>query len=102
LGCAGLAQQWTRPYGIVVEAAAQRCALLVDWLVGVQEIVTRPLDEPLCGSRVLSGLTILGQGRVVPILDCGEVLKRAAGPVATATPSVPSDKAAHRSSSHVI
>jgi two-component system chemotaxis sensor kinase CheA len=83
LGCAGLAQKWTRPYGIIVEAAAKRCALLVDWLVGVQEIVVKPLDESLRGSRVLSGLTILGQGRVVPILDCGEVLRRASGPGVT-------------------
>jgi two-component system chemotaxis sensor kinase CheA len=98
LGCAGLAQQWTRPYGIVVEAAAQRCALLVDWLAGVQEIVVRPLDETLCGSRLLSGLTILGQGRVVPILDCGELLKRAAGPAAT----VPPRQEMARSPSHVF
>jgi two-component system chemotaxis sensor kinase CheA len=83
LGCAGLAQKWTRPYGIIVEAAAKRCALLVDWLVGVQEIVVKPLDESLRGSRVLSGLTILGQGRVVPILDCSEVLRRASGPGVT-------------------
>jgi two-component system chemotaxis sensor kinase CheA len=45
LGCAGLAQKWTRPYGIIVEAAAKRCALLVDWLVGVQEIVVKPLGR---------------------------------------------------------
>ena len=98
LGCAGLAQRWTRPYGIVVEAAARRCALLVDWLVGVQEIVVRPLDETLCGARVLSGLTILGQGRVVPILDCGEVLRRAGGPLAT----TPSGQVQARSPSHAI
>ena len=100
LGCAGLGQTWTRPYAIVVEAAAKRCALLVDWLVGVQEIVVRPLDETLCGSRVLAGLTILGQGRVVPILDCGEVLRRASG--AAVRPSAPAGPDAPRSTSHVI
>jgi two-component system chemotaxis sensor kinase CheA len=102
LGCAGLAQKWTRPYGIIVEAAAKRCALLVDWLVGVQEIVVKPLDESLRGSRVLSGLTILGQGRVVPILDCSEVLRRASGPVMTGQPSLPSGPESHRSESHVV
>jgi len=102
LGCAGLAQEWTRPYGIIVEVAAKRCALLVDWLVGVQEIVVRPLDETLRDSRVLSGLTILGQGRVVPILDCGEVLRRASGPIVTALPSAPSGQDPHGSASHVI
>jgi len=82
LGCVGSAGVGTRRFGIVVEAAAKRCVLLVDRLVGVQEIVVRPLDESLRDSRVLSGLTVLGQGRVVPILDCGEVLRRTAGPKA--------------------
>ena len=68
---------------IMVEVHGRLFGLLVDWLVGVQEIVVKPLDESLRGSRVLSGLTILGQGRVVPILDCGEVLRRASGPGVT-------------------
>jgi len=102
LGCAGLAQEWTRPYGIIVEAAAKRCALLVDWLMGVQEIVVKPLDESLRGSRVLSGVTILGQGRVVPILDCGELVKRASGRTLTAQPSEVPSRDEHGSISHVI
>jgi two-component system, chemotaxis family, sensor kinase CheA len=100
LGC--VAQKGTRRYGIIIEAAAKRCALLVDWLVGVQEIVVRPLDETLRGSLVLAGLTILGQGRVVPILDCGEVLRRASGPGATVQPSSRFGTDPHRSTSHVI
>ena len=102
LGCAGLAEQWTRPYGIIVEAAAKRCALLVDWLVGVQEIVVKPLDETLRTSRVLSGLAVLGQGRVLPILDCGEVLRRAAGPVNPVAARVPLAPAPSRSTSHAL
>ncbi len=100
LGCAGLGQKGTRGYGIIVEAAAKRCVLLVDRLAGVQEIVVRPLDETLRSSRVLSGLTILGQGRVVPILDCGEVLRRAYRPVVTTRRASGGD--AHESTSHVI
>ena len=61
----------------------------------------RPLDETLRNSRVLSGLTILGQGRVVPILDCGEVLRRACRPVVN-VPGAPSGRDAHESTSHVI
>ena len=99
LGCA--AQAGTRSYVIIVEAAAKRCALLVDRLVGVQEIVVRPLDETLRSSRVLSGLTILGQGRVLPILDCGEVLRRTSGPVARVQPA-PSGRDPQESIGHVI
>jgi len=76
LGCAGAASACARRYGIIVEAASKRCTLLVDRLLGVQEIVVKPLDDTLRGSHVLTGLTVLGQGRVVPILDCGEVLRR--------------------------
>jgi two-component system chemotaxis sensor kinase CheA len=102
LGCAGLAQDWTRPYGIIVEAAAKRCILLVDWLMGVQEIVVKPLDETLRVSRLLSGVTILGQGRVVPILDCGEVVKRASGLAVTARSSDAPTRDPQASTSHVL
>jgi two-component system chemotaxis sensor kinase CheA len=81
LGCSELAREGTRPYGIIVEAATKRCALLVDRLLGVQEIVVKPLDEALRGAQLLSGLTVLGQGRVVPILDCGEVVRRSLEPI---------------------
>ena len=94
LGCSGLEQDWTRPYGIVVESASKRCVLLVDWLMGVQEIVVKPLDGALGQTRLLSGLTILGQGRVVPILDCGELVRRASAPVSS------SGLRAQRGSSH--
>jgi two-component system chemotaxis sensor kinase CheA len=90
-----------RRYGIVVEASNKRCALLVDRVVGVQEIVVKPLDDLLCGSRVLSGLTVLGQGRVVPILDSGELIRRAFAPIQS-LPRVPPEVNSHGGVSHVI
>jgi two-component system chemotaxis sensor kinase CheA len=77
LGCQGLAQAWARPYAIVLQAGNKRGALLVDWLSGVQEIVVKPLDETLAGCRMVAGATVLAQGRVVPILDSVEVVRRA-------------------------
>jgi two-component system chemotaxis sensor kinase CheA len=76
LGCQGLAQAWTRPYAIVLQAGNKRGALLVDWFSGVQEIVVKPLDESLAQCRMIGGATVLAQGRVVPILDCVEVVRR--------------------------
>jgi two-component system chemotaxis sensor kinase CheA len=76
LGCQGLAQDWARPYAIVLQAGNNRGALLVDWLSRVQEIVVKPLDETLAACRLLAGATVLAQGRVVPILDCVEVVRR--------------------------
>jgi len=76
LGCQGLAQAWARPYAIVLQAGNKRGALLVDWLSGVQEIVMKPLDETLATCRMVAGATVLAQGRVIPILDCVEVVRR--------------------------
>ena len=76
LGCQGLAQAWARPYAIILQAGNRRGALLVDWFSGVQEIVVKPLDESLASCRMIAGATVLAQGRVVPILDCVEVVRR--------------------------
>jgi two-component system chemotaxis sensor kinase CheA len=76
LGCQGLAQAWARPYAIVLQAGNKRGALLVDWFSGVQEIVVKPLDDSLTSCRMIAGATVLAQGRVVPILDCLEVVRR--------------------------
>lgn len=79
LGCQGLAEPWARPYALVLRAGNKSGALLVDWLSGVQEIVIKPLDATLFGGKTVSGATVLGQGRVVPILDCVEVVRRVHG-----------------------
>jgi two-component system chemotaxis sensor kinase CheA len=76
LGCQGLAQAWARPYALILQAGNKRGALLVDWFSGVQEIVVKPLDESLASCRMIAGATVLAQGRVVPILDCVEVVRR--------------------------
>jgi chemotaxis protein histidine kinase CheA len=77
LGCQGLAQAWARPYAIVLQAGNNRGALLVDWLAKVQEIVVKPFDETLATCRMVTGATVLAQGKVVPILDSVEVVRRA-------------------------
>jgi two-component system, chemotaxis family, sensor kinase CheA len=76
LGCQGLAEAWARPYAIVLQAGNKRGALLVDWLSGVQEIVVKSLDETLAGCSMVAGATVLAQGRVIPILDSVEVVRR--------------------------
>lgn len=44
-------------------------ALIVDNLLGLREIVIRPLTDPLVRVRGISGATELGDGRIVLILD---------------------------------
>ena len=95
LGCQGLAQAWARPYAIVLQAGNKRGALLVDWFSGVQEIVVKPLDESLAGCRMIAGATVLAQGRVVPILDCVEVVRRTNVALLPETPSVAKAEASY-------
>ena len=54
---------------IVVEKAEQKIGLLVDSIESQQEIFVKPLTGLLQNVRGLEGVTIMGNGRVVPILD---------------------------------
>ncbi|MGQ0505394.1 MAG: ATP-binding protein [Myxococcaceae bacterium] len=62
-----------RPY-IVMEADPDRVALEVDRLLGQEEVVLKALSRPLDLIPGLSGVTILGSGRPVFILDVPRLL----------------------------
>lgn len=54
---------------VLVERQGQPVGLVVDDLLGEQEVVVKGLGELLAGTRGLSGATILGDGRLALILD---------------------------------
>ncbi|MFO0596488.1 MAG: chemotaxis protein CheA [Myxococcaceae bacterium] len=54
---------------VVVETDEGRVALAVDALMGQEEVVLKALKRPLDQVRCLSGVTVLGNGRPVFILD---------------------------------
>ncbi|AFU97317.1 chemotaxis protein CheA [Simiduia agarivorans] len=54
---------------VVVEAAGQKLALLVDELLGQQQVVIKSLSKNYRKVDGLAGATILGDGRVALILD---------------------------------
>jgi len=56
-------------YVVIVQAGDHRIGLLVDSLVGQQEIVIKSLGKVLTGIRQIAGATILGDGQVVLIID---------------------------------
>jgi two-component system, chemotaxis family, sensor kinase CheA len=57
------------PLCLVVEVDHRRAALLVDSLIGQQQLVVKSLDTNLHGVPGVAGATILGDGRVALILD---------------------------------
>ena len=59
-----------RQYAVVIGRGDKRVAMVVDRLRGQQEVVIKGLDESISGTATgLAGATIMGDGRVVLILD---------------------------------
>ncbi|MEN9847875.1 MAG: hypothetical protein RL368_615, partial [Pseudomonadota bacterium] len=54
---------------LLVRVAERRIALLVDKIEGSREIVVKPVGPQISNIRWIAGATILGDGRVVLILD---------------------------------
>ena len=61
---------------VVVEAEGQRVALLVDELLGQQQVVVKNLEANYRKVPDVSGATIMGDGRVALILDIGALVRR--------------------------
>ena len=62
---------------VVVEAEGRRAALLVDELLGQQQVVVKNLEANYRKVTDVSGATIMGDGRVALILDVPALLARA-------------------------
>jgi len=60
---------------LVVEVDNRRAALLVDSLIGQQQLVVKSLDANLHAVPGMAGATILGDGRVALILDVSAVTR---------------------------
>jgi two-component system chemotaxis sensor kinase CheA len=63
---------------IVVESANQRRCIMVDELIGKQEVVIKSLDERFKSNKCVAGAAIMGDGRVGLILDARELVQAAA------------------------
>jgi two-component system, chemotaxis family, sensor kinase CheA len=61
---------------VVVEAEGGRVALLVDELLGQQQVVVKNLESNYRKVEDVSGATIMGDGRVALILDVGALVRR--------------------------
>jgi two-component system chemotaxis sensor kinase CheA len=65
-----------KSFVIVIGAAEKRFGLLVDSLVGEEELVIKALPAEIVSSDLVSGASILGDGTVVLILNVPAVLSR--------------------------
>jgi two-component system, chemotaxis family, sensor kinase CheA len=78
-----------RVFVIVIGSGERKFGLVVDKLVGEEELVIKPLDETIVASELVSGASILGDGTVVLILNVGEVLRKFARARFTPAPAPP-------------
>lgn len=60
---------------IVVEKENEEVGLIVDSIIDQQEIVIKPLGTILSHSKGFIGATILGDGRVIPIIDVSTLIR---------------------------
>jgi two-component system, chemotaxis family, sensor kinase CheA len=61
---------------VIAEAEGGRVALLVDELLGQQQVVVKNLEANYRRVEDVSGATIMGDGRVALILDVGSLVRR--------------------------
>jgi len=61
---------------VIVHMGDRKAGIIVDNLIGQQEIVIKSLGKLLAGIKVIAGATILGNGQVALILDVGSLIAR--------------------------
>jgi two-component system chemotaxis sensor kinase CheA len=65
------------PQVIILSDGMQQIAFRVDAVLGEQEILLKRLRPPLARVRNIAGATVLGSGKVVPVLNAADLLKSA-------------------------
>lgn len=70
----GAGENTSRRFYVVISMGSRTRGILVDRLIGHQDIVVKSLDPTLGRPEVISGTTILGDGKVACILDAGRIL----------------------------
>ena len=64
---------------VIVESDGEKLGIMIDDLLGQQQIVIKSLDHYISESRAISGATILGDGRVALILDIHGMIEEIKG-----------------------
>jgi two-component system chemotaxis sensor kinase CheA len=74
----GQAHAEGRRYAVVLRSGSRHRGLLVDSLLGHQDVVVKALDPTLGRPATVAATTILGDGRVACILDAAGIAEGAA------------------------
>jgi chemosensory pili system protein ChpA (sensor histidine kinase/response regulator) len=85
---------------VLVRAGEHSTGLVADELIGSREIVVKPVGPQISGIRGISGATVLGDGRIVIILDIGALVR--AEWRGRATPTITRDRTDRRTFALVV
>lgn len=72
-------QDENKSFVVIVSTGMQKIGLVVDELIGQQEVVIKPLEDYLQENSGFSGATIIGDGQISLILDVYELVNITAG-----------------------
>jgi chemosensory pili system protein ChpA (sensor histidine kinase/response regulator) len=95
------AQDVTIPV-VLVRAGEHSTGIVADELVGSREIVVKSVGPQISGIRGISGATILGDGRIVIILDIGALVRAEWRTRAAAPAPVPKERGDRRTFAMVV
>ena len=77
---------------VVLTGKEKRIAFLVDEVLQEQEVLVKSLGKQLSRVRNIAGATVLGNGKVVPILNVPDLLMSAVSTTAPSAKAVPSEE----------
>jgi two-component system chemotaxis sensor kinase CheA len=78
---------------VVLASAEKRIAVHVDEVLAEQEVLVKGLGKQLSRVRNIAGATVLGTGKVVPVLNIPDLMKSAVRSAPPAKESVTTDQA---------
>ncbi|MBN8722930.1 MAG: chemotaxis protein CheA [Acidobacteria bacterium] len=79
----GNKQDYTNAITLVIGLGERRIGVVVEKVIGEKEIVVKAVDQQWITSDLVTGASILGDGRIVLILDVGAIFRRSSLSVAT-------------------
>ena len=74
---AGLRNESSHFFVVVLATGGKNYGVVADELIGEQELVIKPLDSHWVQNEALAGASVLGDGRVVLIMDAEMVFRKA-------------------------
>jgi two-component system chemotaxis sensor kinase CheA len=72
-----MGKEQQKKFVLIIGIGSKKVGLMVDHLLGQQELVVKAIDSQFVESGLVAGASILGNGRVVLILDAVAIFKKA-------------------------